>query len=395
MLAGTALRLYLCLCPEARRISDSVSMDYFIDESGNTGDLARSDGGFAFGDQPIFSLAAVAVRDELSLMAEIERLRVRHGIHGNELKSSALTDRPEFVLDIIRYFCAGGHPYFLEVVDKKYLISCYITQGQLLPPAPGEPDDERLHDVRNVVADYLYERAPDEVFLKYLAACKVPSDATLRAQLEALLEFARSAPEDEVQSVAVYDGATSALDEYATALSDGKDKAYLKFLPVPDESKRGKPIWMLPNLSAFTNIYARINLYEKGNVSTVRLIHDEQVHFDDILQASKKTTESLRERADEVFTPHANFDFRESATLSFSRSADSMGLQVADVLAVFCMRYAKDFFARRKRPSQAAHETYNLLIQFTNPLNGVGINHVMSSGRALSLIVNEIRAWRS
>lgn len=120
-----------------------------------------------------------------------------------------------------------------------------------------------------MVADYLYERAPDDVFLKYLAACKTLSDATLRAQLEALLEFARTDPEDEVQSVAVYDGATSALEEYDTALSEGKDKAYLKFLPVPDENKRGKPIWMLPNLSAFTNIYARINLYEKGNVSAV------------------------------------------------------------------------------------------------------------------------------
>jgi hypothetical protein len=370
-------------------------MDYFIDESGNTGDLARSDAAFAFGDQPIFSLAAVAVREELSLIAEIERLRVRHGIQGNELKSSALTDRPRFVRDIVSYLCAEGHPYFLEVVDKKYQLSCYITQGQLLPPIPGVPEDERLHDVRNVVADYLYERAPDDVFLKYLAACKTPSDATLRAQLEALLEFARTAPEDEVQSVAVYDGATSALEEYDAALSDGKDKAYLKFLPVPDESKRGKPIWMLPNLSAFTNIYARINLYEKGNVSAVRLIHDEQVHFDHILQASKETTESLRERADEVYTPHADFNFRESATLSFSHAADSMGLQIADVLAGFCMRYAKDFFTKGRRPSQAAHEAYDLLIQFTNPLNGVGINHVMSSGRALSLIFNEIRAWRA
>ncbi len=72
-----------------------------------------------------------------------------------------------------------------------------------------------------------------------------------------------------------------------------------------------------------------------------------------------------------------------------------MGLQVADVLAGFCMRYAKDFFATGKRPSQAAHEAYSLLLQFTNPRNGVGINHVMSSVRALNLSFNEIRAWRA
>ncbi len=120
-------------------------MDYFIDESGNTGDLARSDATSRLEISQSFSLAAVAVPDELSLIAEIERLRVKHGIQGNELKSSALTDKPGFVLDIVRYLCAGGHPYFLEVVDKKYQLSCYITQGQLLPPIPGVPDDERLH----------------------------------------------------------------------------------------------------------------------------------------------------------------------------------------------------------------------------------------------------------
>jgi hypothetical protein len=42
-------------------------MDYFIDESGQTGDVARLNALSGFSDQPIFCLAAVGVADEASL----------------------------------------------------------------------------------------------------------------------------------------------------------------------------------------------------------------------------------------------------------------------------------------------------------------------------------------
>jgi hypothetical protein len=146
----------------------------------------------------------------------------------------------------------------------------------------------------------------------------------------------------------------------------------------------------LPNLSAFTNIYARINLYEKGRLSDVHLIHDEQLQFDEILEISKRATEALRERAREMFTPHSNFDFRESASLSFASSTNSIGLQVADVLAGFCMRYVKDFFTDHKQVRPIAHQTYDLLRRFTDPTNGVGINLVISSNWARALSIFDV-----
>lgn len=130
---------------------------------------------------------------------------------------------------------------------------------------------------------------------------------------------------------------------------------------------------------------------QRSNVSAIRLIHDEQVHFDDILQSSKKAAESLGARSEDLFTPHSDFNFRESSALSFARSATSTGLQVADVLAGFCMRFAKEFFSEDTQPSRAAYEAHELLLRFGNQLNGVGVNMVMSSHRADLLNRNAVR----
>lgn len=110
-----------------------------------------------------------------------------------------------------------------------------------------------LNYVRNAVADYLSERAPEEVFSKLVEACKRPSGATLRAGLDALLEFSRAVPDEDGPAFAVFQGATATLSEYEGLCNKGRNDAYLEFLPIPDQSKHGKPIWVLPNLSAFTN----------------------------------------------------------------------------------------------------------------------------------------------
>jgi hypothetical protein len=177
----------------------------------------------------------------------------------------------------------------------------------------------------------------------------------------------------------------TAEEDYREARAEGRDNAFVDYLPIPDDNKYQKRVWILPNLSAFTNIYARINLYERGRLSNIRLIHDEQLQFDEILEASKRVAETLRERATEMFTPHSDFNFRESASLSFASSTETIGLQLADILAGFCMRYVKDLFTDRTKVRPIAHQTYDLLRRFTDPAGGVGLNLVVSSNRAAAL----------
>ena len=340
-----------------------------------------------FNDQPIFCLAAVGIADEPSLEREVNHLREKHGIRLVEIKSSARRERPEFTYEVVKLICTERYPFFLEVMDKKFYLAAHMTSRQLLPPIRGLAADPRTHFFQNLVADYLFERVPDTIFAKFIEACLSPSHETLSAQLSALIDFARAdAGAGEVAAV-VWDLATTALKDYEEARAEGDENGFLEYLTIPDDNKYQKRVWILPNLSAFTNIYARINLYQKGRLANVRLIHDEQLQFDEILESSKGTAEALRERAAEMFTPHSDFNFKESASLSFASSAKSIGVQVADILAGFSMRYVRDFFSDRANVSPIAHRTYDLLRRHTNEANGVGVNLVTSShsARALSL----------
>jgi hypothetical protein len=360
-------------------------MNYFIDESGQTGDVARLNALSGFSDQPVFCLAAIGIADEPYLEQEINRLREKYDIRLNELKSSARRERPEFTHEVIRLVCTERYPFFLEVMDKKYCLAAHITSRQLLPPIRGLAADPRTHFFQNLVADYLFDRLPDAVFAKFIEACLSPSHETLSAQFSALIDFTRAdAGAGEVAAVAC-DLATSAQKDYEEARAEGRNKAFFDYLPIPDDNKYQKRVWILPNLSAFTNIYARINLYEKRRLANVRLIHDEQLQFDEILEISKRSAEGLGESAAEMFTPHSDFHFRESAALSFASSTKSAGVQVADILAGFCMRYVKSFFTDHKGVTPIAYQTYDLLRRYTDPTNGIGVNLVMSSNCADAL----------
>jgi hypothetical protein len=127
-----------------------------------------------------------------------------------------------------------------------------------------------------------------------------------------------------------------------------------------------------------------------SRISDIRLIHDAQLQFDDILEVSKTVTETLRERAAEMFAPHSNFNFRESAYLSFASSTKSIGLQVADILAGFSMRYVKEFFTERNQVKPIAHQTYDMLRRHTNPTNGVGVNLLVPSNWAAALSLFDV-----
>ncbi len=365
-------------------MQEPIRISYYIDESGNTGDLARYDGLLGFGDQPYFSLAAVGIPDIALVEEVLPALRRKHRVRIQELKSSALSDKPGFILDVVRLICDHDLPYFIEIVDKKFFLCMGILTFQLLRPFEGSPEGPRTAYVRNELAEFLYRNAPAEVFDAFVAACNTPEDSTLRAEFQTLLNFSRSTQDETGRAQAIQKSATLVLDEYETESRENND-AWRSFLPPPDNSKRGRPIWLLPNLTSLMNIYARINRYEGGMLSDVAMIHDEQIHFDEILQSNKTAAESLESPAVNVYTPHSDFKFLESAPLSFARSGDSLGLQLADLLAGFCMRYTRSLIKSPEGLPPAAHECFRQLIRASRPDSGVGINQVMIAEHAKML----------
>jgi hypothetical protein len=141
--------------------SARLAHDFYVDESGNSGDLVKAGKTFDFGQQPVFVLMGIGIDEDEALGAELERLRTRHRVKGRELKSSTLKSKPGFVADLIAYLEQRSCPIFAEVVDKRFFICATMVNHFVIPPVAD--DFERRPDVirmKNDVAEYLYTAMP-------------------------------------------------------------------------------------------------------------------------------------------------------------------------------------------------------------------------------------------
>jgi len=65
-------------------------LNYYIDESGNSGDVLSAGENFDFCGQQVFSLACIGVSDVVKLDDFISTLKNKHRIQGAELKSTKI-----------------------------------------------------------------------------------------------------------------------------------------------------------------------------------------------------------------------------------------------------------------------------------------------------------------
>lgn len=152
---------------------------------------------------------------------------------------------------------------------------------------------------------------------------------------------------------------------------------YHRFLPSPDLNKRSKLVWMLPNLSSFTNIYARINRFRQRKLAGVRLVHDQQLELEDILRNAKCAAESIKDTNINPFTPHSDYLFNESASLEFATSHESLGIQVTDVIAGTIMRFYRDRLRGNAASPLETTEAVRKLLLGSNASTGIGVNQVV------------------
>lgn len=362
-----------------------MSISFFIDESGHSGDAVNSGIAYDFVDQPYFVLAALGIEDETKFVQHIEDMRVTHRIPGGELKAKSLQGRPAFIADLLTYVSETKLPFFVEVVDKRYFVCCHLVNSQLLPAVMGYQDGPRLHFIKNHLVDYLYDEISDHVLDRFVAACMAPSDHSLMSAFGSQLLFSAgksATPDYQDIRDSMHDMVIESIKEYG-AMREGNPDAYLRFLPSPDLNKRNKQVWMLPNLSSFTNIYARINLFRGGRLEGVRLVHDQQLELEDILRNAKHAAESIKDYKIEPFTPQSNYLFYENASLNFVASHESIGIQVADVIAGTVMRFYRDRMRGTSATSSETGISVSTLLRKSNASTGIGVNQVVPRRFAL------------
>ncbi|HEX8194188.1 MAG TPA: hypothetical protein VF552_14940 [Allosphingosinicella sp.] len=151
---------------------------FYVDESGNSGDLARSDASMDFGRQEIFTLACVGARGQHSFSAEIERLRRDYRIQSAELKSSAVRGKPALVRELATFLGDQRLPLMIEVVDKRFMIAVNIVNTLIMPPVGACDVTPEAQRFRNILAEYIHAHAPAALFRAYVAACDAPSVAS-------------------------------------------------------------------------------------------------------------------------------------------------------------------------------------------------------------------------
>jgi len=348
---------------------------YFLDESGNTGDVTKTGPRFEFDNQPLFVLACVGVEDVDEVARTMTAVRAAHGVGGAEVKASALSGKPRFVADLVAYLSKHDLPIFMEVVDKRFMICTQIVERMLLPAVGLEFDlSPQSLFIKNTFAEHLATAAPDHVLMSYVAACAEPSVDTVRAAFLALRFWLEERFGDDVA-----DGMLKFLreeqQEFEEADHSDPDNI-VKPLPLPDDSLRGRPVWLLPNLTSFTNIYGRLNKFHGRKVGRLTLIHDEQLHFEHIIRGGKVAAEELSSMGQSFVLPNADFRFREAARLRFARSTETPGVQLADVVAGFTMRYLRDALAGDK-PHVDQSRAFWSLMEAAAPREGAGINYVL------------------
>lgn len=349
---------------------------YYVDESGNTGDLARR-GAPGFDRQPIFVLACVGCDGSEDLAKEIERLKAVYKIHASELKSGSLVTKPDFITELAQFMRERKYPLLVEVVDKRYCLIAYIVSLLILTPLGAEIDfapDVRM--MKNLFAEYLHHWMPETVLDYFIASCDDPSAEKVHRALESLKSWlAPRALRDQIAE-AIVRSVTENIAELTTELHTD-DQAFRRFLPDPDKSTRDTPVWVLPNLSSFANIYGRINMLHEAKVGNVTLVHDEQTHFEHILRDGKTLAESLAGIGSKLVLPHSDFRFIESAKLEFAQSRASAGIQAADAIAGFVMRYVKAVLSQ-SRPDMPYRIAFESLLRLSEPERSTGLNLVLS-----------------
>jgi hypothetical protein len=355
------------------RADFSKPLTVFLDESGSSGDAIKTGKAFDFGGQPIFVLAAIGTTDAASLEAELTRLVRHHGLTDGEVKSTGVAHLPQFTADLARYLALANCSIFLEVMDKRYLIVANLINHLILPPVPGFDETPGAHQMRAVFGDFLFEGLPDAILTQFAQACAEPSSDRVAALFEALEAWALIQPGlDPIRPVLL-----QLLRDNAADFADDTNPRACNWLPLPDISVTGRPISMLPGLSALTNIYARLNRFRGGALTGVRLVHDEHMLYGDILRDAKAVMEQLS--VDGVLPPLPNADYTlsEHAKLAFASSAKTLGIQAADVLGGFVMRFVRDC-QYGEHPSRERQNVMARILELSHPARAVGLNFVMS-----------------
>ncbi|MGL2974566.1 DUF3800 domain-containing protein [Acinetobacter nosocomialis] len=313
---------------------------FYIDESGNTGDLIITKNNSNFSSQEYFTLACISLNDaELDEINEyIKKLKLKYKIQTSELKFSKMKGlfgkKTGFILELLKYI-ETNCSFIIEIVDKKYIVCTNIVHCFINPPY--EQSDLELSESKKIHQEYsqwVYDNISLDFLIKFTDVARNPSENSVDELFCELLSLTQEV--DDPSSQDIYNAILKSLNIFKKFKKNkhlDRD-AYTYFLPLPETNKKGKLIGILPYVGSFYNIHARLNSLFDRDLSEVVLVHDNQSHFDEIIKLYHESAVVNTNEYSKVFN-NADFVFLNISSLVFRDDKDSIGLQIADLFAGF------------------------------------------------------------
>ena len=359
-------------------------MTYYIDESGNTGDLIISANNKNFSNQEYFSLACIGIED--NQISEFEKkvsdLKTKYKIQSEELKSTSIYNKKiSFIDEVIDYLENINANVLIELVDKKYIIAINIVNC-LIHPQYFTKHNTETQQLMIIITSYLYNYLPTSFYIEFSNTARNPSQEGLEMLFSNLEKCLKDLNSD--MSLAIISHLQESYDDYKIMKKQDKiDRpAYTYFLPLSDKNKRNQLIGILPHISSFTNIHARLNLIHDNDLVKHEIIHDNQDHFDEIIKYYHES--SVKNTVDEnhYINPNSNFNFNftEHTKLKFEDSKQSLGIQIADLFAGLSAKVAHSIISDNTKLKNTdfdiALNILNKVQLFNNKKLGLGVNIV-------------------
>lgn len=350
---------------------------FYMDESGQGGDLATAGPSLDFRNQPVFVLAAVGCDEEVALADAVESIRRARFPQAAELKAASGHASPAVIDDLLDVLERVKATILMEVMDKRFTLAATMTNTLVMRPVGPSDRDPKAYWLRAQLAECIHDAAPTAVYDAFLDACRQPSEATIKAAFRAILVWIPPSTSRDTAAGALRFITLDSLKDFRKE-GPRRPEVQRRFLPLPDPGHTGKPVWVLPHLSAFTNLYARINRLRNSRLDDVRILHDEQRYYADILASAKASAEGLAGDGEEIVFERADYRFDQTGELAFVPSGGLAGIQAADLLAGFAMRHVRDVLAGRP-PSVEAVAVFRRLADGRQAHRGVGMNLMLSN----------------
>ncbi|WP_347368983.1 DUF3800 domain-containing protein [Vibrio vulnificus] len=357
-----------------------MNKKYYIDESGNTGDLIVTEKNANFSSQEYFTLACVGLENSRlgELFEYIEKLKKKYKIQSKELKFSKIKGlfgkKIGFMLELTKYI-EEESDFIIEIVDKKYIVSTNIVNCLINPPY-FQPDmePEQAKSMHLELSQWVYDYVPEDFFIKFTNASRSPSEESLRGLFDDLLNITKKVNSPLTEAVCM--GIEESLDDFHRfkQQSNLDREAHTYFFPLPDLNKRGEVLAILPYIGSFYNIHARLNYIFDQDLSNVVVVHDNQSHFDDILKHYHESATSTKVDNPSAFE-YADFNFTNISHLEFKDDKEAIGLQVADIYAGFINKSVS--YLIRGESSLTDKEQAVLLRTLASIYFKVGVNYVL------------------